>query len=292
MPKINEKTLEKIQVEVRGSKTLFEASTIAQGKQVFPKTASQAIKTGVTPPFEIKAENYPSNPFIKNLKKINKPRGVSKVNEIEMANIAWIKYLQRKHYIDLSKGEMVLNKSVVKIQLNPKIENDGLIRCYGRLRNADLPEETINPILLPTREKIVELLIDNHHKKTFHAGVNHSLAQVRMKYWIPKRRSEVKRVFRKCNVCQKYQGGSFKMSSMSPWPSNKVIRTLPFQYTGLDYFGPLYIKSGNHADRKKVWVCLFTCIVVRAIHLEIVANLSAEEFLLALCRFIARRGKP
>ena len=303
MPKINEKTLEKIQSEVRGSKTLYEASTIAQGKQVFPKTASQAIKTGVTPPFEIKAENYSSlnkvlritayaNPFIKNLKNINKPRGVSKVNETEMANIAWIKYLQRKHYIDLSKGEMVLNKSVVKSQLNPKIENDELIRCYGRLRNADLPEETINPILLPTREKIVELLIDNHHKKTFHAGVNHSLAQVRIKYWIPKGRSEVKRVLRKCNVCQKYQGGSFKMSSMSPWPSNKVIRTLSFQYTGLDYFGPLYIKCGNHADRKKVWVCLFTCVVVRAIHLEIVTDLSAEDFLLALCRFIARRGKP
>ena len=42
---------------------------------------------------------------------------------------------------------------------------------------------------------------------------------------------------------------------------------------------------------KKVWVCLFTCVAVRAIHLEIV-DLSAEEFLLALRRFIARRGKP
>ena len=107
-------------------------------------------------------------------------------NKIETANIAWIKYLQRKHYVDLSKGEMVLNKSIVKNQLNPKIENDGLIRCYRRLKNADLPEETISQILLPTREKIVELLKEDHHKKTFHVGVNHTLVQVRMKYWIPK----------------------------------------------------------------------------------------------------------
>ena len=213
-------------------------------------------------------------------------------NEIEMANMAWIKYLQRKHYVDLSKGEMVLNKSLDKSQLNPKIENDGLIRCYGRLNNADFPEETINPILLPTREKIVELLIEDHHKKTFHAGVNHTLAQIRIKYWIPKRRTEVKGVLRKCSVCQKYQGGSFKMPSMSHWPNNKVIRSLPFQYTGLDYFGPLNIKCGNHANRRKVWVCLFTCVAVRAIHLEIVADLSAEKFLLALRRFTARRGKP
>ena len=74
---------------------------------------------------------------------------------------------------------------------------------------------------------------------------------------------------------------------MSPWPRNKVIRSLPFQYTGLDYFGPLYIKRGNHVDRRKVWVWLFTCVAVRAIHLEI-----AEEFLLVLRRFIARRAKP
>ena len=108
-----------------------------------------------------------------------------------MANIAWTKYLQRKHYIDLSKGEIVLNRSKVRSQLNPNIENDGLIRWYGRLNKADLPEETINPILLPKREKIVELLIEDHHKKTFHAGVNHTLEQVRMKYWIPKGQAEV-----------------------------------------------------------------------------------------------------
>ena len=74
---------------------------------------------------------------------------------------------------------------------------------------ADLPGKTINPILLPTRKKIVELLIQDNHKKTFHAGVNHTLAQVRMKYWIPKGRAEVKRVLWKCNVCQKYQGEPF-----------------------------------------------------------------------------------
>ena len=84
MPKHDEKTIEKIQSEVRGSKTLHEASAIAQEKKVFPKTASQAVKTDVTPPFEIKAESYSSlnkllritayaNCFRKNSKKINTP---------------------------------------------------------------------------------------------------------------------------------------------------------------------------------------------------------------------------
>ena len=60
MPKINEKKLERIQADLRGWKTLYEASAIAQEKQIFPKNASQAVKTDVTPSFEIKAENYSS----------------------------------------------------------------------------------------------------------------------------------------------------------------------------------------------------------------------------------------
>ena len=43
--------------------------------------------------------------------------------------------------------------------------------------------------------------------------------------------------------------------------------------------GPLYFKLENQ-EKKKVWVCLFTCVVVRAVHLEIVDDLKAEEFLL------------
>ena len=192
-----------IQSEDRGSKRLYKASAVAQKMQVFPKNASQPVKTDVTPPFETKAENYSSlnkllritayaNRLIKRLKKINTHRGVSKDDEIEMVNIVWIKYLQRKHYVDLSKGEMILKKSKVKSQLNPKTRNDRLIRCYGQLNNADLPEESINSVLLTRREKVVKLLIEDHHKKKFHTGVNHTLAQVRMKYWIPKGRAEVK----------------------------------------------------------------------------------------------------
>ena len=81
------------------------------------------------------------------------------------------------------------------------------------------------------------------------------------------------------------------MPSMSPWPKSKLTRSIPFQETGLDYFGPLYVKQPD-GSQQKVWVCLFTCVVVRAIHLEIVNDMTAEQFIMALHRFIARRGKP
>ena len=72
------------------------------------------------------------------------------------------------------------------------------------------------------------------------------------------------------------------MPRMPPWPKERVNEALPFEYTGLHYFGPLYIKQ--HPDtspqktEKKVWVCLFTCLVIRAIHLEIVEGQQINSF--------------
>ena len=41
------------------------------------------------------------------------------------------------------------------------------------------------------------------------------------------------------------------MPPMSPWPKNKVTKSLPFQNTGLDYFGPLYIKQNGNEKNKE-----------------------------------------
>ena len=100
-------------------------------------------------------------------------------------------------------------------------------------------------------------------------------------------------------MCQQSEGGTFKILKMPPWPKERVIQSVPFEYTGVDYFGPMYIKYYNaeatqieSPATKKVWICLFTCFAVRAIHLELAEDMTTEEFLLCLRRFIARRGRP
>ena len=80
------------------------------------------------------------------------------------------------------------------------------------------------------------------------------------------------------------------MKPMAPWPKSKMTESPVFEHTGLNYFRPLYIKQNK--ERKKAWVCIFTCITVIAIHLELVEDMKSEQFLLALRRFVARRGKP
>jgi hypothetical protein len=63
--------------------------------------------------------------------------------------------------------------------------------------------------------------------------------------------------------------------------------TAAFADTGLDLGGPLFTTDG-----KKVWICLFTCMAVRAVHLELVPGLTAEATERAITRFSSRRGTP
>lgn len=80
------------------------------------------------------------------------------------------------------------------------------------------------------------------------------------------------------------------MPPVAPLPKERVTMSKPFTYTGVDYLGPIYIRTEGEMEKR--WACLYTCLAVRAVHLEVVTNLTAEECLLAMRRFIATRGTP
>ena len=131
----------------------------------------------------------------------------------------------------------------------------------------------------------MKLLITEVHLRLIHAGVAHTLAQIREEYWIPQGRVEVKSVLSKCVVCRKQEGPSFQLLSMPPWPTERVSRSSPFQFVGLDYMGPIYVR--HESELRKTWICLFTCLTVRAIHLEWVLDLTAIQFLGCFRRFVS-----
>ena len=67
-----------------------------------------------------------------------------------------------------------------------------------------------------------------------------------------------------------------------------------FEHVGLDFAGPLYLKLGSVRKPTiiKSYVCVFVSMSVKAVHLELVSDLSTESFIACLRRFVARRGKP
>uniref|UniRef100_A0ABD2WQP3 Integrase catalytic domain-containing protein n=1 Tax=Trichogramma kaykai TaxID=54128 RepID=A0ABD2WQP3_9HYME len=81
---------------------------------------------------------------------------------------------------------------------------------------------------------------------------------------------------------------------MAPLPASRVTPGRPFATTGLDYAGPLPVlfSKGRGAKSTKGYVAIFVCMVVRAVYVEIVSDLTTEAFLAAYARFCARRGRP
>jgi hypothetical protein len=146
--------------------------------------------------------------------------------------------------------------------------------------------------LLPKNERYTHLLIEKVHKRLLHCGVSQTLSEIRQHYWIPQGRAVVRKVLASCKVCRRFEGGAYKLPPMASLPSSRVSRTTPFSKIGLDYLGPLNTKENRDSVTQKVWVCLFTCLVTRAVHLELVSDMSAQSFLLCLRRFIAAKGTP
>jgi len=79
---------------------------------------------------------------------------------------------------------------------------------------------------------------------------------------------------------------------MPSLPAVRLIDIAPFMHTGVDCFGPMYVAQSTHTPAQKVYGVLFTCLVTRAIHVELARNLSGNEFLLCLDRFSSLRRVP
>jgi hypothetical protein len=175
-------------------------------------------------------------------------------------------------------------------QLGTFSDEYGVIRCKGRLGNAGITKGTTYPVLLHWKERFTHLIIDQIHREMCHCDVSQTIVSIGQRFWIPKIRSTVKYVLHRCLICRRYDGGSHRVPTKAHIPELRVSQTTPFAHTGLDYFGPIYIKYSGETRRR--WVCLFTCLVTRAIHLEVIEDMTAVEFLYAFRRFIATRGTP
>ncbi|GFQ82189.1 integrase catalytic domain-containing protein [Trichonephila clavata] len=75
-----------------------------------------------------------------------------------------------------------------------------------------------------------------------------------------------------------------------PLPSERVVPPTPFTITGIDFDGPVNIECLKPRDT--TYIALFTCATTRALHIELVSDLTTDKFLLALQRFVGRRGLP
>jgi len=174
-------------------------------------------------------------------------------------------------------------------KLNPKLRN-GLLSVGGRLESAPINEDLKHPFILPSHHHVTELLIQYHHNKVGHLGQESVLSSLRERFWVVKGRSAVRRTLKKYLDCQKRKAPTGEQF-MAKLPEDRVTPHEPtFTYVGVDYFGPIEVKQGR--SRVKRWGCLFTCLTVRAIHVEVADSLNTDSMINALRRFINLSGCP
>lgn len=229
--------------------------------------------------------------FANNINK-EKPKisGPLTTAEIEKTEKYWIQKTQENSFKDeiyQLKHRKEIYKESPLFSLRPEFDEDKLLVLKGRLQFSDLNAREKHPWILPYKNKFVELLIIDAHERLCHFGVSSTLAHLREKYFIIKGRRCVKSVLKTCLVCRRYNTSAGK-EMIAPLPRDRIIETPPFETSGIDFAGPLFIKSS--AGSEKSYILIFTCATTRAIHLELVSNLSTVNFILALRRFVSRRG--
>ncbi|XP_043231303.1 uncharacterized protein LOC122386295 [Amphibalanus amphitrite] len=175
------------------------------------------------------------------------------------------------------------------LSLTPICDSNGLVRVGGRIGKTSIPEESRHPIILPRKSELARLIIMQEHVRHGHAGTEHTLNEVRQKFWIPQGRAEVKKQLRSCLYCHRRRAAPAP-PRMADLPAQRLEADHPFKNVGVDYFGPLRVKRFRRTEKR--YGLLITCLATRAVHLELTHSLEVDSCIMALRRFFSRRSQP
>ncbi|XP_050315358.1 uncharacterized protein LOC126749716 [Anthonomus grandis grandis] len=192
----------------------------------------------------------------------------------------------------LKNNNKVSNKSKL-LTLNPFFDHTlNLIRVGGRLQQSDYEYQKKHPIVLPPKHRLSLLIAHSEHIKLLHAGPQLTLASLRESFWPINGRNLIKKVYHDCLTCFRFVAKSTKYL-MGNLPKTRITPSRPFSVSGVDYAGPFSLRDrkGRNFRTNKAYIALFVCFATKAIHLELVSDLTSECFLAALYRFMSRRGK-
>ena len=223
---------------------------------------------------------------------------VANADPTKCAMIYWIKRMQIACFskeIDFLKlknsSEHV--PTLVK-DLDLFLDDNEIVRSHGRIsKSLHFSYDVCNPILLGKIHHLTRLIILNAHSQVKHLGVQTTLNFIRNQgFWIPKARQAVKNVLSSCFICRKYNALCYNYPKLTNLPKNQLSLIKPFNHVGVDFTGHIWVKDTDSNLDHKMYILLFTCLNIRALHIELVPDMTTEHFLLAFLRFCNRYTIP
>ena len=185
-------------------------------------------------------------------------------------------------------GPVHVRKASQLASLRP-LMRDGLLVVGGRLGSSpSLSDRSKHPVIIPRHHHVARLLIREAHISVGHQGRDHTLWRLRERYWVIGAGSDVRKMIKACVVCRKVNARP-QEQMMADLPETRVTAGTPaFEKVGLDVFGPFMVRSGR-CERKRFGL-MCTCLVTRAVHIEVLHSLTTDSLINAVRRISARRG--
>lgn len=188
----------------------------------------------------------------------------------------------------LRSNKMISRKSSIE-NLIPFMDKYNIMRMDGRIEQS--PSASIDmkqPIILNSKHPITKLILMEYHTKFKHQLQEAQVNEIRCKYWIPKVRAAVKDTKKRCQEC-KNDSVVPKPPRMAKLPIARVNDMVGcFHYCGVDLFGPMYVTVKR--SKEKRWGVIFTCLVIRAIYIDVVPDLTADSLIMSIRNCNSRRG--
>lgn len=223
--------------------------------------------------------------------------GVFTAEELRSSRLQILQFDQSLYFakeIDSLKANKPIQKRSILARLKPFLHSDGLLRVGSRLQNCPyLTFEEKFPIILSRYSSVAKMIVLDYHKMLLHAGPQLVLSAISRKYFIICGKRVITSLICKCITCVRYSGRCLTQQ-MAPLPADRLEFTYPFAATGLDYAGPIKVtpSRGRGITSAKGYICIFVCLVTKAVHVEIVSDLTTKAFIAAFNRFTMRRGLP
>ena len=191
---------------------------------------------------------------------------------------------------DLKKHRAIAHSSQLN-DLNPFIDAEGILRAGGRVEYSDLPYAAKHQMILPYNDPIVKLLFIYMHEENKHCSIQSLITAMRQLFWPVKCKIMARNTVHNCIRCSRAKPRLMNQI-MGQLPADRVNVSRPFFKSGVDYCGPFFVHYKGRGSRKtKAYLAIFCCFATKAVHLELVTDLTTDAFLGALHRFIGRRGR-
>ena len=185
--------------------------------------------------------------FVCNCRGVTHLSGSLSATEVNKAEVHWQATSQSHSFqkeIESLKKKKVVSRASCLRTLHPFLDDSGLLRVGGRLRNSQFAFSRRHPVILLGRHPLTKLIIRAEHVRLLHAGPTLVSSSLGRRLHIVGQRNAVRSITRACVVCRRTSTRP-QPQLMGQLPLERITPGIVFENVGIDYAGPIYLKLGR-----------------------------------------------